>query len=94
MLISPTPCAAAVSMIVCSAGIVLSPPSRPKRLVVAYFLAQNASKPSASIRSYRISRLALGSKALSQGAPSIRRWIQDFWSGSWICMNSTPIEPQ
>ena len=32
--------------------------------------------------------------AVSQGAPSTRRWIQDFWSGSWMCMNSTPIGPQ
>ena len=29
-----------------------------------------------------------------QGAPSTWRWIQDFCSGSWMCMNSTPIGPQ
>ena len=34
MAISRTPSRAAVRMIACSAGMVLSPPSRPKRLVV------------------------------------------------------------
>ena len=33
-------------------------------------------------------------KPVAQGAPSIRCWMKDFWSGSWMCMNSTPIEPQ
>ena len=57
--------------------------------------AQKASKPSASVSCCRISRLAARVEGASvQGAPSIRRWIQDFWSGSWMCMNSTPIGPQ
>ena len=34
------------------------------------------------------------SKARVQGAPSMRRWIHDFWPGSWMCMNSTPTGPQ
>ena len=34
MATSTTPCAATVSIIACSAGMVISPPSRPKRLVV------------------------------------------------------------
>ena len=25
---------------------------------------------------------------------STRSWIQAFWAGSWMCMNSTPILPQ
>ena len=94
MAISLTPCRAAVSITVSSAGMVLSPPSRPKRFVETYFLAQKASKPSASVSSSRMRRLAAASKAVRHGAPSMRRWIQAFCSGSWMCMNSTPIGPQ
>ena len=25
---------------------------------------------------------------------SMRSWIQAFWAGSWMCMNSTPMLPQ
>ena len=94
MAISFTPAAAAVSIAVCTAGMVASPPSNPKRLVETYLRAQKASKPSASVSCERICRLPALSKALTQGAPSIRLCTQNFWSGSWMCMNSTPIGPQ
>ena len=41
----------------------------------------------------RALRFGAGERCAS-GAPSTRRWIQAFWSGSWMCMNSTPIGPQ
>src|SRR5918998_235427 len=50
-------------------GMVLSPPSSPKRVVETYFFAQKASNPSASVRCSRIWRLAALSKAVVQGAP-------------------------
>ena len=92
--ISFTPALAALSMMVWIAGMVLSPPSRPKRLVETYLRAQKASKPSASVSCSRIWRLPALSKAVLQGAPSMCCWIQAFWSGAWMCMNSTPIGPQ
>ena len=67
MAISFTPALAAVSITVWTEGMVLSPPSSPKRLVETYFFAQKASKPSASVRCSRISRLAALSKAVRPG---------------------------
>ena len=58
MTISSTPRPAAVRRIVSSAGIVLSPPSRPKRLVPGNLTWRNCSKPSASVSCSRISRLS------------------------------------
>ena len=42
------------------AGMALSPPSRPKRLVPGNLTCRNCSKPSVSVRCSRISRLLLG----------------------------------
>ena len=91
---SVAPPAAATSIMACNAGIVTSPPSSPKRFVPTKRFWQNASNPSASVNCCRIARFASTSIPLTQGAASIRRWIQFFWSGSWMCMNSTPIGPQ
>ena len=49
-------------MIASSAGIALSPPSRPKRLVPGNLTCRKRSKPSASISCSRISRLLLGGR--------------------------------
>ena len=64
-----------------SAGTIASPPSRPKRLVPAYFLARNFSHCSASISLLRIGFLPSGVKAMSSSLPSIRSWMQAFCVG-------------
>ncbi|PWC78652.1 hypothetical protein TSH64_31485 [Azospirillum sp. TSH64] len=77
-----------------SAGIIDSPPSRPKRLVPVYFSCRNFSKPSAAVSRSRMARLPFTVKSVWLRPPSMRSWIQAFSSGSWMCMNSTPIVPQ
>src|SRR5471030_3295367 len=69
-----------------SAGMVASPPSRPKRLVPTKRLAENFSKPSASISLLRIAFLPSGVKLTA--SPSMRRCSQVFCSASLMCMNS------
>ncbi len=56
MTISSTPSAPPRLMICSIAGIRLSPPSRPKRLVPVYLTCRNFSKPSASTSLFRIAR--------------------------------------
>ena len=88
--ISFTPSAPPRLMICSSAGIIDSPPSRPKRLVPVNLRSQNFSKPSASISLLRIARLPSRVKVISLSGPSMRSWIQPFCAGSEMCMNSTP----
>ena len=78
--ISFTPALPPRLMICSSAGISASPPSRPKRLVPVNLVSQNFSKPSASISLLRIARLPSRVKVISLSAPSMRSWIQPFWS--------------
>ena len=77
-----------------SAGIMASPPSRPKRLVPVYFLLRNFSKTSAAVRRSRMARLPMSVNWVSLWIDSMRSWIQAFCAGSWMCMYSTPILPQ
>jgi hypothetical protein len=66
--ISRTPSAPPRLMICSSAGIIASPPSRPKRLVPVYLTSRNFSKPSASISLLRIARLPSRVKVISLSA--------------------------
>ncbi len=62
-------------LMICSrAGMVASPPSRPKRLVPTKRLPEKRSKPSASISLLRIAFLPSGVNLTSLSAPSMRRW--------------------
>ncbi len=77
-----------------SAGIVVSPPSSPKRLVPVYLRSRKRSKTSAAVSRSNIASLPLAVNSVWLRMDSMRSWIQAFWAGSWICMNSTPILPQ
>ena len=85
--ISLTPSAPPRLMICSSAGIIDSPPSRPKRLVPVNFRSQKFSKPSASTSLLRIARLPSRVKLISLSGPSMRSWIQPFCAPSEMCRN-------
>ena len=55
-----------------SAGIIDSPPSRPKRLVPTYFLPRNFSYCSPRTTAARIAFLPLGVKSIDLSPPSMR----------------------
>ena len=77
-----------------SAGIIDSPPSRPKRLVPVNLTLRNFSNSSASVSRLRMVFLPSAVNWVWLRMLSIRCWIQAFSPGSWMCMNSTPMEPQ
>ena len=66
----------------------LSPPSRPKRLVPVYLTSRNFSKPSASTSLFKMARLPSGVKLIALSGPSTRACIQPFSAGSDMWMNS------
>jgi len=50
--------------------------------------------PSAASSRCRIESLSSRLKAVRLRPFSMRSWIQDFCSGYWMCMNSTPMVEQ
>ena len=75
-------------------GISDSPPSRPKRLVPTNLMPRYFSSPSASTTRCMIMRRPSSVKSVRFSMCSMRSWIHAFWSGSEMCMYSTPILPQ
>ena len=71
-----------------SIGIRVSAPSRLKRFCPRYFVCRKRSNASAALSRSRIRRFS--SWLATGGTPSTRSWIHSFWSGSWMCMYSTP----
>mmetsp|Transcript_28912 Transcript_28912/g.55173 ORF Transcript_28912/g.55173 Transcript_28912/m.55173 type:complete len:228 (+) Transcript_28912:1594-2277(+) len=82
-------------LITCSmAGMRLSPPSRPKRLVPMYFTCRNFSKPSASTSLLRIALRPSRVKVISLSYPSMRSFSQLASSGLEMCMYCSAKVPQ
>ena len=71
-------------------GMRLSAPSRLKRFWPRYLRWRNASKASAALSRSRMR--SWSAFDTSPVEPSTWRWIQSFWSGSWMCMYSTPTD--
>ncbi|MNZ66501.1 hypothetical protein D3C78_847270 [compost metagenome] len=81
-------------MISSTIGTMLSPPSRPKRLVPGNLVPRYFSRPSAAVR--RSSRWLLASTENS-GRPRTlsRRWANQLrCSASTMWVNSAPMVPQ
>ena len=79
-------------LIICSrAGIKDSPPSKPNLFVPTNFTCKYFSKPSACIILFKIAFFPLLVKTISFSGPSILSLIQDFSSGSPMCINSYPM---
>ena len=83
------PASAAASNSASSIGIRLSAPSRLKRFWPRYFVWMKPSNASAAFSRSRMRRCCSGLSGV--GGVSTRAWIHSFWSGSWMCMYSTPI---
>ena len=82
-------------LMICSiAGIRLSPPSRPKRLVPMYLTCRNFSKPSASTILFRIALRPSRLNWISLPKPSIRSLSQPASSGFEMCMYCSAKVPQ
>ena len=94
MTISLTPSAPPRFMICSMAGIRLSPPSKPKRLVPIYLTCRNFSKPSASTNLFKIAFRPSRVNFISFPKPSILSLSHADCSGSEICMYCKAKVPQ
>ena len=86
--ISETPESAAAEHSASSIGIRVSAPSRLKRFWPRYLVWRKRSKASAATSRSRIRRFSSGDG--SSTGRSTRACTHSFWSGSWMCMYSTP----
>ena len=76
-------------LIICSnAGIKDSPPSNPNLFVPTNFTCKYFSNPSAWTILFKIALFPFSVKVIFFSGPSILSLIQDFSSGSPICINS------
>ena len=71
----------------------LSAPSRPKRLWPDVLGVQEPLERLGRVEPLEDVALLVGRRAAVL-TPSTCSWIHRFWSGSWMCMYSTPIVRQ
>ena len=83
------PASAAAVQSASSIGMSVSAPSRLNRFCPRYLVCRKRSNASAALSRSRMRRFSVG---VGLGVPgtSTCSWIHSFWSGSWMCMYSTP----